>query len=113
MRFILFDFKKQTLQVFSFGMIDADGVVHGMGQTPHYTHLLTITSLEGSFEDFPVISSRTEHPVMENNTAPAIIAHVVFFTGIFIIFTSLFRSDLIDRTSRIIAQHTLHIKDKL
>ena len=21
-------------------MIDADGVVHGMGQTPHYTHLL-------------------------------------------------------------------------
>ena len=40
MRFILFDFKKQSLQVFPFGMIDTNWVVHGMRQLAHDAHLL-------------------------------------------------------------------------
>ena len=39
MRFILFYFKQQPLQVFPFWVVDAYGVVHGVWQLAHYAHL--------------------------------------------------------------------------
>ena len=55
MRFILFDFKKQSLQVFPFGVVNAYGVVHSMGQLAHYAHLLVGIGGSGKTDSLKVV----------------------------------------------------------
>ena len=57
MRFILFDFKKQSLQILPFGVIDADGVVHGVGQLAHDAHLAVGVGSGGEAHSLEVVAA--------------------------------------------------------